>query len=96
MNLERKMDFIVENLAALTVTQQKTDRQMQGLQTLVKVGMRMLIDVQRAQKRADERMAELAEARKELANQQKRTDEKFDRWLSSLNKSTNGHKKKPN
>jgi peptidoglycan hydrolase CwlO-like protein len=96
MNIERKMDFIVENLAALTVSQQKTDRQMRGLQTLVKTGMRMLIDLQRAQKRTDERMAELAESQKELAAQQKRTDEKFERWLNSLNQGTNGHKKKPN
>ncbi|HLX44435.1 MAG TPA: hypothetical protein VKR43_13415 [Bryobacteraceae bacterium] len=96
MNIERKMDFIVENLAALTVSQQKTDRQMRGLQTLVKTGMRMLIDLQRSQKRTDERMAELAESQKELAAQQKRTDEKFERWLNSLNQGTNGHKKKPN
>src|SRR5579862_7204128 len=67
MNIERKMDFIVENLAALTVSQQKTDRQMRGLQTLVKTGMRMLIDLQRSQKRTDERMAELAESQKELS-----------------------------
>jgi hypothetical protein len=96
MDFERRMDFIVENLAALTVSQQKTDRQMRGLQTLVKTGMRMLIEVQRAQKRTDQALAELAEAQKQLAAQQKRTDDKFERWLNSLNKGTNGHKKKPN
>jgi peptidoglycan hydrolase CwlO-like protein len=96
MNIERKMDFIVENLAALTVSQQKTDRQMRSLQTLVKTGMRMMVDLQRAQKRTDERMAELAAAQKELAAAQKRTDEKFERWLNSLNRGTNGHKKKSN
>jgi hypothetical protein len=96
MGIERKMDFIVENLAALTVSQQRTDRQIVGLQKLVKTGMRMLLDLNgkakvlmEAQALADQRMAELAEA-------QKRTDQKFDRWLSTLNKSTNGDKKKPN
>jgi hypothetical protein len=38
MNIERKMEFIVENLAALTVSQQKTDRQMRSLERLVKDG----------------------------------------------------------
>jgi hypothetical protein len=69
MNIERKMEFIVENLAVLTANQQKTDRQMRGLQTLVKTGMRM-------QALVDQRMAELAAA-------QKRTDEKFQRWLNT-------------
>jgi hypothetical protein len=96
MNIERKMDFIVENLAALTVSQQRTDRQILGLQKLVKTGVRMLLDLSgklkelaEAQALAGRRMAELAEA-------QKRTDEKFERWLSSLNKGANGHKKRPN
>jgi hypothetical protein len=103
MNIERKMEFIVENLAALTVSQQKTDRQMRGLQTLVKTGMRMLLDLNgtvkkltEAQALTEQRMAELAEAQKDLAIQQKRTDEKFERWLNSLNQGANGHKKKPN
>jgi hypothetical protein len=103
MNIERKMEFIVENLAALTVSQQKADRQMRGLQTLVKTGMRMLIDLNgtvkkltEAQALTEQRMAELAEAQKDLAIQQKRTDEKFERWLNSLNQGANGHKKKPN
>jgi len=96
MSIERKMDFIVENLAALTVSQQRTDRQIVGLQKLVKTGARMLLDLNgkvkllmEAQALVDQRMAELAEA-------QKRSDQKFDRWLSTLNKSANGHKKKPN
>ena len=103
MNIERKMEFIVENLAALTVSQQKTDRQMRGLQTLVKTGMRMLLDLNgkvnkliEAQAFLDQRMSELAEAQRDLAIQHKRTDEKFERWLNSLNQGTNGQKKKPN
>lgn len=103
MNIEGKMDFIVENLTALTVSQQKTDRQIRGLQTLVKTGVRMLVDLNgkvkmliAAQAVTEQRMTELAEAQKQLATAQKRTDERFDRWLTSINKGTNGHKKKPN
>jgi hypothetical protein len=38
----------------------------------------------------------LATAQKELAAQQKRTDQKFERWLDSLNRGSNGHKKRSN
>jgi hypothetical protein len=110
MNIERKMDFIVENLAALTgsqqttdamlsalaVRQEKTDRQIRGLQKLVKAGMQMVVKLHKAQTRTDQRMAELAEAQRELAQSQKRTDERFERWLDSINKRSNGHKRKPN
>jgi len=48
-------------------------------------------------------MAELAEAQSrtekalaDLAASQKRTDQKFDRWLDSINTGSNGHRKKPN
>ena len=114
MDLERTMEFIVENLAALTVSQQewaarqekaearqqkaearadRMDRQIHGLQNIVKTGMKMIVKLDRslvelaaAQKRTEQALAELATA-------QKRTDLKFDRWLDSL-KGTNGHKKR--
>ena len=96
MNIERKMDFIAENLAALTVKldnlavrQEKTDRQILGLQKLVKTGMQMVVNLHK-------KMAELAVAQKELTVAQIRTDEKFERWLDSMNKGANGHKRKPN
>jgi hypothetical protein len=48
MNIEKTMEFIVSNLADLTlkqadltVKQARTDRQIHGLQVLVKTGMRM-------------------------------------------------------
>ena len=123
MDVERTMEFILENLADLGVKQARTDRQMRGLQTIVKTGMRMLAkmqeqgvktrqeiaitqqelrslavsqkdlavsqkdlaasqkdlaasqkDLSASQKRTDQVLRELAEA-------QKRTEEKFQRWL---------------
>jgi hypothetical protein len=50
MDVERTMQFIMENLAAVTAAQQqaenraaRTDRQIRGLQTLLTIGMRRLV-----------------------------------------------------
>jgi len=103
MKMERTMQFIVENMAAVTVNQQRADlrmarmeRQLKGIQTIVKTGMKMLVKLEQAQKRTDAAVKELSRNVEELATHQKRTDEKFERWLDSMNKSSNGHKKKPN
>jgi len=103
MNIERRMDFIVENLAALTFSQQRTDRQILALQKLVKTGMQMLVNLNQktaqlavAQRELAMAQREMAVTQKELAAAQLRTDEKFERWLDSINKGANGHKRKPN
>lgn len=101
MDIERRMEFIVENLAALTVSQQKTDRQIRGLQKIVKTGMSLLVKMERRQtemaKRIDVEMTEIRQALKDLSSAQKRTDARFDRWLDSFENGSNGHrKKKPN
>jgi 4-aminobutyrate aminotransferase-like enzyme len=110
MDMERTMQFIVDTLANVAVRQQEAEvrmakadkrmdraeqrmdraeqrmdrmeRQMKGIQTLVKIGMRMMIDIQKSQK--------------ELAESQKRTEKKFDRWLDSINRGSNGHSLKSN
>src|ERR1700680_1966705 len=71
MDIERTMEFVLENLAsvaasqqALAASQKKTDRQIHGLQTVVKTGMRMLV-------RLEQNVAELAKAQKELSVSQK-------------------------
>jgi hypothetical protein len=103
MDMERTMQFIVNNLADLTVKQQQADirmsrmeRQLNGIQTIVKTGMKILVKLEQAQKRTDAVVKELGTRVTELTAHQKRTDEKFDRWLDSMNKGSNGHKKKPN
>ena len=125
MDMERAMEFVVENLAKVTAAQQQAevraargDRRIHGLQTLMKLGMKRLARLEQGlvsyqkrtdakfaevasfQKRTDARFAEVAVVlkelglqQKELAAQQKRTDQKFERWLDSL-QGGNGHKKR--
>lgn len=112
MNQERTMQFILENLAAVTVSQQQaevratqaevratqfearavrierqiesTERQIKGITTLLKMGMKLIVEIQKGHR-------ELQAEVKGLAAQQKRTDQKFDRWLDSLKNGSNGH-----
>ncbi|HEV8145287.1 MAG TPA: hypothetical protein VGP79_02850 [Bryobacteraceae bacterium] len=101
---ERKMDFILDTLASVSTKldkvtakndetadlvkklaqrQDKTDRQIKAMQLLMKVGMRQMA-------KTDAKIAELAE-------QQKRTDRRFEQWLASRNGSNgdkNGGKKR--
>ena len=100
MDQERTMQFILDNLAAVTASQQKaevraaraesriekTERQIKGITTLLKMGMKLIVSLEKNQR-------ELQKEMKELAAAQKRTDEKFDRWLDSSN-GHNGHKKR--
>jgi hypothetical protein len=88
MDIERTMVFVLENLAAVTAAQQRSEvraarmeRQIGGLQKLMVVGMRRLVKLEQ---RTDAKFAEVAVALKELAAMQKRTDQKFDRWLDSM------------
>jgi hypothetical protein len=103
MDIELTMEVVVEHLAAVDVrleslaaSQAKTDRQIRGLQTIVKTGMRLIIRLEKNVAIIATAQKELAAAQKELATQQKRTDQKFERWLDSLNRGSNGHKKRSN
>ena len=87
MNVEKTMEFILENLADVAVKQARSERQIHGIQNLVKIGMRQLINLAAAQKRTDHAVREMAVSMKELAASQKRTDERFQRWLD---RSSNG------
>jgi phage shock protein A len=98
MDQERTMQFILDNLAAVTASQQqaevraaraerrieKTETQIRGITKLVKIGMKLIVEIQKNHR-------ELHAEIKELAAQQKRTDQKFDRWLDSLKNGSNGH-----
>jgi hypothetical protein len=125
MNQERTMQFILENLAAVSASQQqaevraaRSDRQITGMQTLMLTGMKLIVKLQKGQRELQKGQRELQEVQRELqaghralqkghgeiqtelktlAAAQKRTDEKFDRWLDSLNNGSNGrngHKKR--
>jgi hypothetical protein len=71
MDMERAMEFIVENLAKVAAAQQqaevrgaRADRRIHGLQTLMKLGMKRLAKIEQGiaaqQKRTDARFAEVA------------------------------------
>jgi peptidoglycan hydrolase CwlO-like protein len=108
MNVERTMEFILENLASVTAKQEKAESQIQSMRKLVVTGLKMMVDIQKGQKRTDRKMAELATEMAELAEEmaglaaaQKATDRRFGEWLASNkgsngHKGGNGHKKKPN
>src|SRR5260221_339639 len=88
MNVEKTMEFILENLAGVTAKlsevadrQARNDRQIRGIHTLLKMAMRELVTVAAAQKRTDKAVREVADSVKEWAASQKRTDERFQRWL---------------
>jgi hypothetical protein len=101
MDVERTMEFILENLASVTAKQEKAESQIQAMRKLVVTGLKMMVDIQRVQKRTDRNMAELADGMAGLAAAQKAADRRFGEWLASNkgsngHKSGNGHKKKPN
>jgi flagellar motility protein MotE (MotC chaperone) len=95
MNVEKTIEFILSTqadtavqLADLTKKQARTDRQIHGLQVLVKTGMKMLAKTQQSvkalaaeQKRTEQVVRNLATSMEELAVAQKRTDKRFERWL---------------
>ena len=112
MDQERTMRFILDNLAAVTVSQQRAEeraaradrrietneKHIRGLTTLMKVGMKLIgklekghLELQERQREIQDGHRELQRELKELAAAQKRTDQKFDRWLDSLKNGSNGH-----
>ncbi len=105
MELERKIDAIVDILADVAVRQQKaeeraeaTDRRIEKLekqvQMYVSVGLRLLLKQENGQKELRKEMRELAAAHKDLAAAQKKTEILFQRWLTGQS-GTNGHGKRP-
>ena len=71
MDVERTMEFILENLADLGVKQARTDRQMRGLQTIVKTGMRMLGKMQEQGVKTRQEIAKTQQELRSLAASQK-------------------------
>jgi hypothetical protein len=81
MDVEKTMEFILQNLADVAVKQARSERQIHGIQNLLKIGMRQLVNLAVAQKRTDKAVRDVADSVKELAAAQKRTDARFQRWL---------------
>jgi len=85
--LTARDEALAARIEALAKRQDKTDRQIRGLQALTRTGMKIIV------KLADGQIA-LQKDLKELVVAQKRTEQRFDRWLDSLKSGSNGHKKR--
>src|SRR5229473_4715909 len=103
MDVERTLDFVVKTLADVVARQQqaevraaRTDRQIEGLRTIVKTGMKMMVKLGQGHKSLQAELKELAAAQKRTDAALARTDQRFDRWLDSVNKGMNGNKKRSN
>jgi hypothetical protein len=84
MDIERTMEFILEQQARNAVEHEKFERGLESLRTLVKFGMKLLVKVQQGQKELQvESTATKAEIRA-LARAQRKTDEKFQKLLAAL------------
>ncbi len=64
----------------------KHDREIAAIKTLLKQGMRLLVEVQQSQKEIQQTVKELAEA-------QKNTDASLQAFIDSLKRGGNGHSK---
>ena len=84
MNVEKTIEFILENMSDLTVKQARTDRQIRGLQTIVKTGMRMLAKMQEQGIKVRQEIAKTQQELRELAAAQKESQKRTDRALAEL------------
>lgn len=91
MDVERAIEHILEiqaraeaRMDRAEARMDRTDRQIKAIQKLIQTGMRVIVQIGNAQKKTDQKLAELAEA-------QLKTDRKLDRLIEALNRrSPNG------
>ncbi len=106
MDVERTMEFILENLASVTAKQERAERQIEAIRKLVLTGMKMVVDTGKQQKQLGRDFAASRAAHDrdmaEIRAAQKETDRLLKEWIAA-NRSTNGHgkgsnghKKRPN
>ena len=78
----------LDKLAALGSPRQIADflvqRQIKAFQTLMRTGMKLIVRLEKGQRQLHTEI-------KQLAVQQKRTDQKIDRWFNSSKDGSNGH-----
>jgi hypothetical protein len=85
------MQFILDNLAAVTASQQQAEVQLKAFRKLMLTGMKLIVRLEKGQRDLQKGHRELQAEIKDLATQQKRIDQKFDRWIDSLKNGSNGH-----
>jgi hypothetical protein len=102
MDVERTMEFILENLASVTAKQERAEKQIEAIRKLVVSGMKMVVDIGKQQKQLTEHHKRSEKEIAELRAAQKETDRQLRTWIASNRGSnghgngSNGHKKKPN
>lgn len=92
------MQFILDQQAAVSAWQARTERSLHGLRVLVQTGMKMLTWLEKQtkelQREMQQREARLDARLNALIDAQLRTDAKLDRLIDHLGgRRTNGHPK---
>ncbi|PYR98897.1 MAG: hypothetical protein DMG15_08580 [Acidobacteria bacterium] len=84
--------------ARVAAMEKRLDRRMDAITKLLQQGMHILVknqseiaELRKAQRRTDTKLAELAEAQKELAEEQKETQRTLRAFIKSLRNGRNGH-----
>jgi hypothetical protein len=74
MNLELAIEQILDMQARAEERMDRTDRQIAGIRTLMRTGMKLIVRIEKAQQRSDVKLAELADA-------QLKPERKFDKLV---------------
>ena len=95
--MERKIEFIVETLARVAISQEKSDMHVSRLERLIKLMVRAGVRERNARTAGDERlkeaMAELAMAQKRTEESIAHTDVRLDALIDIVRKQQNGASK---
>ena len=95
--MERKMEFIVETLARVAISQEKSDMRVSRLERLIRLMVRAGVRERNARTAGDERlkeaMAELATAQKRTEESIAHTDVRLDALIDIVRKQQNGTSK---
>jgi hypothetical protein len=90
VDVERTIEFIIRSQADAEVRDARLGRRIDGLTTIVKQGMKMLVVLDKRMNQLAVAQQETTVAMRELAASQKATDKKFQVFLDSLGKGGNG------
>ena len=90
MNIERTMEFILESQARHAARMDVIDKRMDGITKILRQGMRLVVTLQESHKETNATLRETNAKLKELAEAQKVTEKKLQRFIDSQGR-RNGH-----
>jgi hypothetical protein len=93
-----RMDRAEARMDRAEARMDRMDRQLVGIQKIIRTGMKLIVRIEKSQKESDEKLNALIEAQQrseqreerldakleKLMESQRKTDEKFAKWLDSL------------